>query len=266
MTDILLLLLIYINYIKIYKINLLDELNINNILNKLTIYLYIMNFDLNIENYTRDELIQMFELPNNFDRNIVDIKESKLREGIINNNEINKDIRIKTLNFLLKAKNIILNGQQPQNESFQRKIEDFYNSSYELKTTDLENNEEHMVQVRKEKPYLSSFPSEFFPGVINPLKKRTIKKNLNIDSRFRENYYSSTASNFNLNLPLNMNNIVQMQLSAIELPITYYVISKQYGNNFFSLSVNCSTLKIPTQSISFNENHIPKNKPMDITP
>ena len=59
-----------------------------------------MNFDLNIENYTRDELIQMCELPNNFDRNIVDIKESKLREGIINNNEINKDTRVKTLNFL----------------------------------------------------------------------------------------------------------------------------------------------------------------------
>ncbi len=207
-----------------------------------------MNFDLNIENYTRDELIQMFELPKNFDRNIVDIKELKLREGIINNNEINKDTRVKTLNFLLKAKNIILNEQPPKNESFQRKIEDFYNSSYELKTTELENNEEHMVQIRKEKPYLSSFPSEFFPGVINPLKKRTIKKNLNIDTRFRENYYSSTSSNFNLNLPMNINNIVQMQLTAIELPTTFYVISKQYGNNFFSLSVNSSTtiVTIPT--------------------
>ena len=60
-----------------------------------------MNFDLNIENYTRDELIQMFELPSNFDRNIIDIKESKLRERIINNTEINKDTQIKTLNFLL---------------------------------------------------------------------------------------------------------------------------------------------------------------------
>jgi hypothetical protein len=206
-----------------------------------------MNFDLNIENYTRDELIQMFELPVNFDKNIFEIKELKLRENILNNKEINKDTQIKTLNFLLKAKNIILN-QQPQNGSLQKKIEDFYNSSYELKTTELENKEEHMVQVRKEKPYLSSFPSEFFPGIINPLKKRTIKKNLNIDTRFRENYYSSTSTNFNLNLPLNINNIVQMQLSAIELPTTYYVISKQYGNNFFTLSVNGSTtvVTIPT--------------------
>jgi hypothetical protein len=204
-----------------------------------------MNFDLNIENYTRDELIQMFELPSNFDRNIFDIKEAKLREGIINNTEINKDTQIKTLNFLLKAKNIILNKP---NTPLQKKIEDFYNSSYELKSTELEDKDEHMVQVRQEKPYLSSFPSEFFPGVINPLKKRTIKKNLNIDTRFRENYYSSTSSNFNLNLPMNINNIVQMQLSAIELPTTFYVISKQYGNNFFSLSVNSSTtiVTIPT--------------------
>ena len=29
-----------------------------------------------------------------------------------------------------------------------------------------------------------------------------------------------------------------MQLASIELPTTYYVVSKQYGNNFFSLSVN----------------------------
>ena len=215
-----------------------------------------MNFDLNIDNYTRDELIQMFELPKNFDRNIVDIKESKLREGITNNTQINKDTQMKTLNFIAKAKNIILNEQQPQNQSFQKKIEDFYNSSYELKTTQIEDKDEHMVQVRQEKPYLSSFPSEFFPGIINPLKKRTIKKNLNIDTRFRENYYSSTSTNFNLNLPININNIVQMQLSAIELPTTYYVISKQYGNNFFSLSVNGSTTVVTIPSGNYDQTTI----------
>lgn len=212
-----------------------------------------MNFDLNIENYTRDELIQMFELPNNFDRNIVDIKESKLREGIISNKDINKDTQIKTLNFLLKAKNIILNKP---NTRLQEKIEDFYNSSYELKATKLEDNEEHMIQVRQEKPYLSSYPSEFFPGIINPLKKRTIRKNLNIDSRFRENYYSSTSSNYNLNLPMNFNNVVQMQLSAIELPTTYYVVSKQYGNNFFSLTVNTSRTIVTIPSGNYNQTTI----------
>jgi hypothetical protein len=215
-----------------------------------------MNFDLNIENYSRDELIQMFELPNNFDKNIIDIKEAKLREGILNNNDINTETQKKTLNFLMKAKNIILYNDKKQNGPIQQKIEEFYNSSYELKSTKLEDNEEHMLQVRTEKPYLSSFPSEFFPGVINPLKKRTIKKNLNIDSRFRENYYSSSSTNYNLTLPVNFNDIVQMQLSSIEIPTTYYVISKQYGNNFFSLTVNNSKTVINIPDGNYDQNTI----------
>jgi len=198
-----------------------------------------MNFDLNIENYNKDELIEMFELPLNFDKNIVEIKEARLKDSIINNKEINKETQVKTLNFLVKAKNIILNDSQPQkNGILQQKIEDFYNSSYELKTSKLDDKEQHMVQLRPDKPYLSSYPSEFFPGIINPIKKRTIKKNLNIDTKFRENYYTSSASNFNFSLPTNFNDVLQMQLASIELPTTYYVVSKQYGNNFFSITVD----------------------------
>jgi hypothetical protein len=204
-----------------------------------------MNFDLNIENYNRDELIEMFELPSNFDRNMVEIKETKLRDNIVNNSQINKETKGLTINFLTKAKNIILNENKPQNKPqnkpLQEKIEDFYNSSYNLKSSKLEDQTEHMVQIRDEKPYLSSFPSEFFPGVINPLKKRTIRKNLNIDTRFRENYYSNSSTNFNFNLPLNIENVVQMTLNSIELPTTYYVISKQYNNNYFTITVNDTT-------------------------
>ena len=216
-----------------------------------------MNFDLNIENYNKDELIEMFELPSNFDRNIVEIKEARLKDSIINNKEINKETQVKTLNFLMKAKNIILNDSQPsKNTTLQEKIEDFYNSSYELKTSKLEDREEHMVQVRPEKPYLSSFPSEFFPGVINPIKKRTIKKNLNIDTKFRENYYTSSASNFNFTLPINMNDVLQMQLASIELPTTYYVVSKQYGNNFFTITVDASSTVINIPDGNYDESTI----------
>jgi hypothetical protein len=217
-----------------------------------------MNFDLNINNYNRNELIEMFELPVNFDQNIIEIKEAKLKESIINNKEISKEIKNKTLNFIIKAKNIILNSNQNKDQKFtlQKKIEDFYNSSYELKTTKLEDPTEHMVQVRQEKPYLSSYPSEFFPGIINPIKKRTIKKNLNIDSRFRENYYANSASNFNITLPININDVLQMQLTAIELPTTYYVISKQYENNFFSISVNGVSKIINIPEGNYDQNTI----------
>jgi len=197
-----------------------------------------MNFDLNIDNYTKRELIEMFELPPNFNRSIVEFKESKLRDTIVNNSQINKDTKIQTINFLTKAKNIILSENKPQNKQLQQKIEEFYNNSYELKSSKLEDPSEHMIQIRPEKPYLSSYPSEFFPGIINPIKKRTIRKNLNIDTRFRDNYYSTASSNFSIQLPLNIDNVLQMQLSAIELPTSYYVVTKQYNNNYFNIVVN----------------------------
>lgn len=217
-----------------------------------------MSFDLNIDNYTKEELASLFDLPPSYDNSILEIKESKLRENIMKNKEINKDTQIKTVNFLVKAKTILLNnyagGKSDKNPELQQKILDFYNTSYELKSTKLEDQDEHMVQVRPDKPYLSSYPSEFFPGIINPLKKRSIKKNLNIDTRFRENYFSSPSTDFHFSLPINFDNVLQMQLTSIELPTTYYNVSKQYGNNFFSVTANTSTsvVTIPDGNYSYD--------------
>ena len=68
-----------------------------------------MNFDLNIANYTKDELREMFDLPPNFDESMFDKKEAKLRETIINNKDISKETQIKILQFLLQTKNMLLN-------------------------------------------------------------------------------------------------------------------------------------------------------------
>jgi hypothetical protein len=198
-----------------------------------------MNFDLNINNYNKNELKEMFDLPTNYDKQLIDIKLSKLRDIILNNKEIKDEVRMKTIYFLTEAKKILLGDIYQKVENAKEKVQDYFNSIYDLKPVKIdETDNEHMVQIRENRPYLSSFPSEFFPGIINPLKRRINKQNLNIDTRFRDNYYGSTSSNFNISLPLIINNVLTMQLSAIELPTTFYAISKQYGNNFFTLVVN----------------------------
>jgi len=195
-----------------------------------------MSFDLNIDNYSRDELIDIFELPSGFDKNIIEMKEAELRDSIINNKEINKETQIETINFILKAKNIILNEKESSQKKNSKKNEltDFF----EFRSTDIESSDDHMIQVRPTVPYTSSYPNEFYKGVINPIKKRQIKTNLNIDSRFRENYYATLSTNYNVALPITFYEILNMQMSSIELPTSFYVISKQYGNNFFSIVVN----------------------------
>jgi hypothetical protein len=95
-----------------------------------------------------------------------------------------------------------------------------------------------MVQQEKTVHFANSFPGEFYPGVLNPLKKKTSRLNLNIDTRFRENYFGTLSTNFNLTLPMNLNNILSLQLSAIEIPLNFYVVSRAATNSFFNILFN----------------------------
>jgi hypothetical protein len=189
-----------------------------------------MNFDLNIDNYKKHELVEMFGLPNNYDKNAVEMKGSILRDNIMNDKNLDKDTQQKTTNFLDKALKTLIKdvSSESENSGKQTKLKQIY----------LQDPEEHMVQEKPLTPYFFSYPSSYFPGTINPLKRRTVKENLVIDTRFRENYYNSSPTNFNFQLPMVIEKVVEMQLSAIELPTTYYIISKQYNNNFFSILVN----------------------------
>jgi hypothetical protein len=197
-----------------------------------------MNFDLNIGNYTKDELREMFDLPPIFDENMFNQKESKLRETIINNKSISKETQVKILQFILQSKNMLLNNASEsdlnKNVDMLSKI---YNTSFDLKPSELKDSNEHMVQQRRDHPYLSSYPSQYFPGIINPIKKKTTYMNLNVDSKFRDSYYSTSSSNFMVNIPMNITDVLSMKLSAIELPTTFYNVSKQFGSNFFSITI-----------------------------
>ena len=198
--------------------------------------------DFNLKNYQKTELQDMFELPSDYNQELVDIQEKKLRDNIVNNQTIHENIKNKTLIFLKEAKQLLLTD-----------LANFYNTRFDLKPTPIDSDNNHDVQERKPTPFLNSFPSEFFPGIINPLKKRVSTKNLNIDTRFRENYYGSPATNYHLNLPIKMSSVMTMQLSAFEMPTTFYNVSKQYGNNFMTLTVTTTTIETTSAVLTIQD-------------
>lgn len=69
------------------------------------------------------------------------------------------------------------------------------------------------------------------PGYMNPINVRTITQTLNIDTRFRPNYYGTKSTQFQLTLPYPQKNVVKMRLSSIELPMSYHAISRTNGNS-----------------------------------
>jgi hypothetical protein len=201
-----------------------------------------MNFDIN--KYSVDELLDMFGLPSNYDMPMFEQRERKLRENIVGNMEVDEKTQKATVYFIEQVKKTLFAGDKisaikrdahslfkPFSDSLNNQIAEVFNSNYDLKP--VETDTSHLVQQRPDSSYSSSYPSDYFKGIINPLKKRVIKKQLNIDTRFRENYYSSPSTNFHFTLPAVFNDVLSMTLNAVELPTDYYNISKQMGNNFF---------------------------------
>jgi hypothetical protein len=172
-------------------------------------------FDLNLNNYTKVELEEMFQLtPTYTDTDLLQ-KEQILRENILSDGAVEPMVKIQTLKSIEQAKQILLADKAPT----------------------------LAVATIKPEPakvptqiYMPTHPSEYFPGWVNPVKKRNRSIVLNIDTRFRESYYVTQPSNFHINLPMKINSVVTMELSAIEFPPTaFYSVSKMLGNNFFWL-------------------------------
>ena len=201
------------------------------------------HFDLNINNYTIKELEDIFELPLNYDESIVEMRETKLRQNILGDKDIMSSTKTNTLQFLSKVKKALVDyikDKKPLSEAGQlvKNWENIYNLNRSLQKSDtLEAGSTNIIK-QPTTPYGQSSPSEFYPGTINPLNKRILRQNINIDTRFRENYYATKSSNFHVDLPLRLSKVVSLQLSALELPSTFYVISQVFGNNFFVLEID----------------------------
>jgi hypothetical protein len=76
------------------------------------------------------------------------------------------------------------------------------------------------------------------PGIINPIKVNTIKRAVNIDTRFRPNYYTTKNSDLQIHLPTKVERAVSMRLASIEIPMSFYAISAESKNNVFKVSWN----------------------------
>ena len=198
-----------------------------------------MNFDLNLNNYKKSELEEIFNLPVDYDENVLHRKAELLRMKVSEDKKVNDDVRKRTLEFLLHAINFLLEGLKKIMSDY--KLEkNIYHTDLELKSSAIisENGSQFIIdRAANSTPYNLSYPGDTFPGVINPLKKRTIIKNLNIDTRFRDNYYTSLSTNFHFDIPHNFNSVTQMQLTSFEFIQSYYTIAACLGNNFFSLQM-----------------------------
>lgn len=177
-------------------------------------------FNLSITAYNINELKGMLNLQDPFTIEDIVNSENILREKLFMDAKLSKNKKNEIIKFLSHVK--------------EKLIEDAKKHNFMYGKQDRLSGNGHIVQER---------PTRSVSSLINPVprdeganentSKHTIHRLLCLDSRFRDNYYNTLSTNYNITLPTIIKNVISMEISALEFPSTYFQISKSLGNNFF---------------------------------
>jgi hypothetical protein len=228
------------------------------------------NFDLNINNYSVRELEELLTLGNQYNPDDIRYKKDNICMKIVNDDMISFDMKSKLENFFEKASILLRtvknknDNSSSENNVASHSDNDFDNSTenftdMKMKMMKGTNNliiqdptAAHNIKVEHvtltQGKNVDSYGTN--RGVINPLLMNTILKAVNIDTRFRDNYYSTKSTNITLTLPFRLEKVISYRIAGITLPLTYYNISQAYGNNV--IQINILNRATGVQTLSYN--------------
>ena len=198
------------------------------------------NFDLNINNYSVVELEELLTLGKQYNSEDIRYKKDNMCLKIVNDDNISFDMKSKLEIFLEKVSVLLKTVNSKNNEEGVNKFTDL-KTEMMAGTNSLiikDPTSAHNIQVNRTLTPGSNVDSYGTSrGVINPLLTNTILKAVNIDTRFRENYYSTKSTNLTVTLPFRLEKVISYRIVGITLPLSYYIISQSYGNNVISINI-----------------------------
>ena len=198
------------------------------------------NFDLNINNYSVVELEELLTLGKQYNSEDIRYKKDNMCLKIVNDDNISFDMKSKLEIFLEKVSVLLKTVNSKNNEEGVNKFTDL-KTEMMAGTNSLiikDPTSAHNIQVNRTLTPGSNVDSYGTSrGVINPLLTNTILKAVNIDTRFRENYYSTKSTNLTVTLPFRLEKVISYRIVGITLPLSYYNISQSYGNNVISINI-----------------------------
>jgi hypothetical protein len=199
------------------------------------------DLDLDIGNYTIKDLEAFFKFKSNakYTASDIELRETTIREQLLQSGHVDKRMKRDLISFLSSAKEWLMAARcsdEKKPPSALPAITQLDRTNYPRAPTLSEPRTDDIIH-RKETPYINTFNQEYYTGWMNPLVTKTITKCLTVDTRFRENYYNTSSSDFIIQLPTKITKAVSMQLASFEFPVSFYGVSEAYGNNYFYLEI-----------------------------
>ena len=196
------------------------------------------NIDTNIDSYSINELKNIFNIENNFDKNILEKNyNSKLKQlQELDNNETKNNLKkffTNVYDFLsIYYTGLVNNNQVNNNNELLEKINNLENK-LNILNEEKQNAKEHIYNINQVNE--SNIK-------VNSITYNNIKKQLSINSQFRKitSDPNHNSCNFIVELPETINNVTSLELVNSEIPSLNYTFSEAKDNNKFTISMSIS--------------------------
>ena len=200
--------------------------------------------NLDCDSYKDDEIVNLLKLKNPFNQTDVFSAKRILSNQISSNTSLGSEKQREILFFIDTISQRIINKLVQINNS--NNISDTLLSNSNVIEQDSNFIIEHPSIAEGKNSKLSdgriaSGGDRAPSGYLNPINVRTIMQAVSIDTRFRPSYYTTKSTNFDMMLPSMIKNVISMRVAAIEIPMTYYAISRSLGNATLLIIDNTST-------------------------
>ena len=200
------------------------------------------DLDLDIQNYSLSDMERFFRLnaKKKYSAADIELREYEIREQLLSSGHIHKGLKRDLIAFLKEVKDRIIQEKckkvtitTPYVPLDSINPKDYPKVSYPPS-----NVRDQEIIKPNSTPYVYTQNTEFLPGVLNPISKRTLSRSISIDTRFRDSPYTTSSSDFALNLPNKIQKVLSMQLVSLELSTeSLYNISAALQNNYIHLSI-----------------------------
>lgn len=195
-----------------------------------------IDLDLNISNYEITDLENFFHLNKDYNENDVMLKEIEIRELLLSTGHLNKIFKRDLIIFLEEGKKILISSlKTTPHTSIYKDNKDEIENFPEKKAAIVLKREDDLIPLKKTE-FIYNQQSEFFPGTLNPIDTRTLKKCLTIDSRYKTN--GNSNSDFIITLPNKIQKVVSMECTNLEIGNDLlHNISSSLKNNYIYMSI-----------------------------
>lgn len=185
-----------------------------------------MNFDLNIDNYSKKDYLDIFNLKNNPTIDQINNKYQNLLNNL-NNEALDNDQKKEMKTFLSECKDNLINILNKEKEDYKLINSDFISDLDQNET--FQNNSNFVIKKQTKEQHQTS--------KINPIARKCKSVVLNINTLFRKNYYDTKSTDFTIDLPEEFKNVIALRVQTVQIPDSVYTFSSQLGTNEFSIEL-----------------------------